>query len=104
MPEKPSKSEDEFFAREEAEKLHKLHAEKVKQQSKQQADEQKKLHWMKCSKCGYDLQTITWRAVDVEKCFRCGAIVLDDGELEKLAGKEEAGQFMSSFIGIFKKS
>ncbi len=102
MAEKKTKNEDEFFAREEAEKLHRLHTEKLRALSQQDAEEQKKLHWMKCGKCGYDLETIRWRSVDVEKCFRCGAIVLDDGELEKLAGREEAGQFMSSFIGLFK--
>ena len=76
---------------------------KMKAQTSQEIEAQKKLHWMKCGKCGYDLQTIRWRNVDVDKCFRCGVILLDDGELEKLAGKEEEGQFMSSFIGLFKK-
>ena len=46
------------------------------------------------------LQTIRWRNVDVEKCFRCGAILLDDGELEKLAGKEQG--FFTSFGTLFK--
>ena len=56
---------------------------------------------MKCGKCGYDMQTIRWRNVDVEKCFRCGAILLDDGEREKLAGKEGGG-FLASFNTLFK--
>ena len=104
MTEKPSRSEDEFFAREEAEKLHRMHSEKLKELDQKAVDEQKKLHWMKCGKCGYDLQTIRWRNVDIDKCFRCGVILLDDGELEKLAGKEDSGQFVSSFMGLFKKS
>lgn len=105
MTDKPSHGEDEFFAREEAEKLYRLHKEKLKAQDAQKAAEEKKLHWMKCGKCGYDLQTIAWRGVDIDKCFRCGVILLDDGELEKLAGKEEAGkgQFFSSLTGLFKK-
>lgn len=103
MTDKPSHSEDEYFAREEAEKLYKLHKEKQKATSAEQADADKKLHWMKCSKCGYGLETIRWRNVDVDKCFRCGVIVLDDGELEKLAGKEDTGVFVSSFLGLFKK-
>jgi hypothetical protein len=103
MPKKPSESEEEYFAREEAEKLYKLHQEKLKAEDAKKRDDDKKLHWMKCPKCGYDLQTVRWRTVDIDKCFSCGVIVLDDGELEKLAGKEEAGQFVSSFIGLFKK-
>ena len=97
---KPTNAEEEFFAREEAEKLYKLHQEALKKTSAKEADEQKKAHHGKCGKCGYDLQTIRWRNVDIEKCFRCGAILLDDGELEKLAGKEQG--FFSSFGGLFK--
>jgi ribosomal protein S27E len=103
VTDKPTRNEDEFFAREEAEKLHRLHVDKVRALSAAEIEAQKKTHFMKCGKCGYDLQTIRWRNVDVEKCFRCGAILLDEGELEKLAGKEESGQFVSSFIGLFKK-
>ncbi len=103
VTEKPSHLEDDYFAREEAEKLYKLHQEKLKLEDKTKAEEQKRLHWMKCAKCGYDLQTVRFRAVDIDKCFRCGVIVLDDGELEKLAGKEDAGQFVSSLLGLFKK-
>lgn len=103
MTDKPTRNEDEFFAREEAEKLHKLHSEKLKAISKDKQEAEKKTHWMKCGKCGYDLQTIRWRNVDVDKCFRCGAILLDDGELEKLAGQEDSKQFVSSFLGLFKK-
>lgn len=103
MTDKPTRNEDEFFAREEAEKLHKLHSEKLKTISKEKQEAEKQAHWMKCGKCGYDLQTIRWRNVDVDKCFRCGAILLDDGELEKLAGQEDSKQFVSSFLGLFKK-
>ncbi len=98
---KPTSTEEEYFAREEAEKLYKLHQENLTKVKAQEADQQKKAHYMKCGKCGYDLQTIRWRNVDVEKCFRCGAILLDDGELEKLAGKEGGG-FLASFNTLFK--
>jgi len=100
--EKPTRNEEEFFAREEAEKLHRLHSDKLKKLTKDQEEQQKKQHFMKCGKCGYDLQTIRWRNVDLEKCFRCGAVLLDEGELEKLAGKPDEGQFMSSFLGLFR--
>lgn len=100
---KPSNAEEEYFAREEAEKLYRLHKDKMKEHDSAKMSADKAAHWMKCGKCGYDLQTISWRNVEIDKCFRCGAILLDDGELEKLAGKEDAGQFVSSFLGIFKK-
>ena len=103
MSNKPSNNEDEFFLREEAEKLHRLHAEKLKQQDSHKREADKKAHWMKCGKCGYDLTTVRWRNVDVDKCFSCGAILLDDGELEQLAGAEGGEGFFSTFAGLFKK-
>lgn len=103
MTKKPTANEEEFFAREEAEKLHRLHSEKLKGNDQAKAEEEKKLHWMKCPKCGYGLETIKWRSVDVDKCFRCGVIVLDDGEIEALAGKENPDGFIATFQGLFKK-
>jgi hypothetical protein len=102
MTDKPSSNEAEFFAREEAEKLYRLHQEKLKADDAAKAADEKAAHWMKCSKCGYSLETIKWRNVDIEKCFRCGVIVLDAGELETLAGKEHPDSFFSSFSTLFK--
>ncbi|MFO0632487.1 MAG: zf-TFIIB domain-containing protein [Nannocystaceae bacterium] len=45
------------------------------------------LHYMRCPKCGMELLEITFRGVRVDKCFDCGGVWLDDGELEELAGK-----------------
>ncbi|MBK8265522.1 MAG: zf-TFIIB domain-containing protein [Nannocystis sp.] len=47
----------------------------------------KKLHWMRCPKCGLELSEVEFRAVRVDKCFACGGVYLDDGELEQLTGK-----------------
>ena len=47
----------------------------------------RELHWMRCPKCGAELQEIVFRSVKVDKCFACGGVYLDDGELEQLAGK-----------------
>ena len=102
MTDKPSNQEEEFFAREEAEKLYRLHKERLKAQDAAAAEAEKQAHYMKCPKCGYGLETIKWRSVDVDKCFRCGVIVLDDGELEQLAGQESAGGFIASLSTLFK--
>lgn len=100
---KPSSSEEEFFARENAEKLHRLHAEKLKAQSEQERAAQKQAHFMKCPKCGCDLQEVSWRNIEIDKCFSCGVIVLDDGELEKVAGEENEGVFLREVFELFKR-
>ena len=102
MTDKPSSNEEEFFAREEAEKLYRIHKENLKALDQSKADAEKQAHWMKCPKCGYGLETIKWRSVDIDKCFRCGVIILDDGELETLAGDEHPSGFVHSVKTLFK--
>jgi len=69
--------------------------------SAEEREAQKKSHFMKCGKCGSDLKTIQWRDVEIERCFGCGVTLLDDGELEKLAGDEDDGSLMRGFLGLF---
>jgi hypothetical protein len=49
--------------------------------------ELRRAHYMHCPKCGADLEEVVFRAVRVDKCFGCGGVWLDDGELEELAGQ-----------------
>jgi hypothetical protein len=102
MTEKPSRLEDEYFAREDAEKLYRLHQERRKNEDAKKREEEKQLHWMKCPKCGYGLEHIQLRNHTVDKCFSCGAVVLDAGELEGIAGKEHGDGFLHSFMNLFK--
>ena len=98
-PVKPSSSEEEYFAREEAEKMRKLQAEKAKALSGVEKEEIKKAHYMKCPKCGMDLMTLVYRGVEIDKCSACSGVWLDDGELEKLSGEES---YLSSMFSFFK--
>lgn len=100
---KPTNTEDEYFAREEIEKKHKLARELREKQAKSEAEALRKLHWMHCPKCGQELHTIRFRAVDVDRCFNCGGTFLDAGELEKLAGREESHALLSAIVNAFKR-
>jgi uncharacterized protein len=97
---KPSTTEEEYFLREEAEKLRRLAAERKKRTVGEDREALRQEHWMRCPKCGDELQTIRFRGVDIDRCFGCGGCWLDDGELEKLAG-EEGGKVMRSVLNIF---
>jgi ribosomal protein L37AE/L43A len=99
---KPSNTEDEYFMREELEKKHRLAEEKRAALSETESKELKDLHWMHCPKCGHDLETIRRSNVDVEKCFHCGVLVLDHGELEKLVSEE--GSVVKSFFDAFRST
>lgn len=58
----------------------------------QERERLRQMHWMRCPKCGSELEEVVFKAVKVDKCFGCGGVYLDDGELEQLAGKP--GWFM----------
>lgn len=96
----PSTPEEEYFAKQEAEKRKKLALEKQRELQKEEREKLRQLHFMRCPKCGMELETITFRGVHVDRCYGCNGTWLDEGELEALAGAE-AG-FMQKLISVFK--
>jgi hypothetical protein len=58
----------------------------------------KQLHWMHCPKCGQGLDEMVFRGVRIDKCFACGGVYLDDGELEQLTGKPGWFEAMRQFF------
>ena len=100
-PIKPSEKEEEYFLRKEAEKR-KAAAEQAKQDlAEAEQQKLKELHYMRCCKCGMEMTEITYRGVQIDKCFSCGGIYLDDGELEQLAGDDQKGGLLSGLRRIF---
>ena len=79
--EKPSRNEDEYFARQDAElmkaKRAQLDAERKKAGRSQSL--------MKCPKDGADLQEREFHHVKIDVCTHCKGVWLDPGELEILA-------------------
>ena len=102
---KPSSTEEEYFAREDIEKKRKLALEQAEQMAVKQREDLKALHFMKCPKCGMDLQTLKRGQVDIDTCFNCHGIFLDAGELERLmnqSGTENSGKWMGAVLNLFK--
>jgi predicted RNA-binding Zn-ribbon protein involved in translation (DUF1610 family) len=87
MTEKPSKNEDEYFARRDAELLRQQRA--SAQQSAAEAE--RKSHFMKCPKCGYDLITGEWHGIQIDQCTHCHGIWFDAGEAESLVRDSQPG-------------
>ena len=67
---KPSRNEDEYFARQEAERLAQQRA-----AAKAEAEAaERQSHFMKCPKDGYDLATQEIQEVQIDVCSHCGGI------------------------------
>lgn len=85
---KPSEPEDEFFAREDALKQHKLTLDKVHAMKHEEREALKKLHFMHCPKCGMELATVLLHGLTMDRCNHCNGTWLDEAEMQKLFGKE----------------
>lgn len=85
--------EDQYFHREDQEKLRKLREQAEADAAKAALEARKLAHRHKCGKCGADMDTQLFKGVEIEICKDCGAVLLDPGELERLSGKDPSGTF-----------
>jgi uncharacterized protein len=78
---KPSRNEDEYFVKQDAELLRKqrLEAETAALEA------ERRTHYMKCPKDGYDLTSKTYHGVQIETCPHCGGMWVDADEIEAVA-------------------
>ena len=100
MSDKHNKPEEEYFAKEEAEKAKRL---KEKHREETEAEERERIKaicYMKCPKCGGQLHEVTFRGVSIDRCSSCVGVWLDAGELEKLAGEEDKS-VITDILGFF---
>jgi len=85
--------EEEYFARIEAEKLARLARQLDDDRAREQAAALKAAHHLHCGKCGQEMMTTVFKGVAIEVCPGCGAVLLDPGELEELAGEDQSWLF-----------
>ena len=85
---RPSQLEEEFFAREEAEKKRKLALHEAKAMAAAERDRLRDLHHMHCPRCGMGMHELTLRGVSIVRCFSCHGIFLDESDLAALQGEE----------------
>ncbi|MFN0179716.1 MAG: zf-TFIIB domain-containing protein [Gemmatimonadales bacterium] len=94
---KPSQNEDEYFARRDAELVMKKQAE----MEKAARLAERKSHYLKCPKCGADLETIDRHGVQIDQCPDCQGIWLDAGEFDTLSQNQDPGFVGRVFGDLF---
>lgn len=100
MTVKPSKAEEEYFARLEFEKKKKLAEKQMKLLSENEKEKLKNTHFMHCPKCGMDLIVVKYKDVEVDECPSCKGFWLDADEVEKIISEKDS--FLSNVLKIFK--
>jgi uncharacterized C2H2 Zn-finger protein len=100
MDEKPSRQEDEFFKKQDAELIAaqrtRLDAERVRSE--------RSSHFMKCPKCGANLTEKEFHQIKIDTCTECHGIWLDAGEMEMISRIDQSrmGGFVRSLFGLGK--
>ena len=94
---KPSRNEDEYFVKQDAELIK---AQRAKLDAERKKAERSS-HYMKCPKCGADLAEQEFHHVKVDVCPDCKGMWFDGGEIEMIARVREGA--VGGFIGdLFK--
>ena len=86
-----SNPEEEYFKRQELQKLAALRAKNEEQNVEDALRERRELHYNRCGRCGDEMEPKIFQGVESDICPSCGAVLLDPGELEELAGEDKSG-------------
>jgi len=96
---KPSRNEEEYFAKLEAERLERKKAELAKLTE----NAERKSHYLRCPKCGGHLVTEEFHRVQLDRCPDCHGVWLDQGEIDAVMKFEDKG-LLSRALGEFMGS
>jgi len=88
IEEKPSRNEDEYFARLDADLMKERRARLDAEREKQERTS----HYNKCPRCGGDLEEREHHGVKIDQCTDCSGVWLDKGELELIEEIEKRGR------------
>lgn len=98
----PSRNEDEFFLKLDAELIKEMRTKR----DAERANAERKSHFMRCPKCGGELQETEYHHVKVDRCPDCNGVWFDAGEVEMLdqVKDSKAGGFIVElFRGLKSK-
>lgn len=97
---KPSRNEDEYFVKQDAEAIKEYRA----RLDAERLEKERKSHFMKCPKCGADLKERRMGSVAVDTCPECHGMWLDAGELDLVRQARDSDQpgLVDDFLDFFR--
>lgn len=97
----PSRNEDEYFAKQDAELIKQMRA----KLDAERAAQERKQSLMKCPKCGGSLKEEDRGSVKVDVCPDCKGMWLDAGEMELMQKMQKSsGGLFNTFFGPGKSA
>jgi uncharacterized protein len=104
LEKKPSTAEDEYFAREDAERLRKLHYEELKRLRQNEREALRKLHDGRCSKCGALMVPEQAGMVQFLHCPACGGAFLSKATWDHIQSHENSHKVIEAVLNWFKSA
>jgi predicted RNA-binding Zn-ribbon protein involved in translation (DUF1610 family) len=100
--EKPSHTEDEYFAREDAERLRRMHFEEQRRLKQSEKAALAALHKGRCSGCGAQLVPEQVAGIVVQHCPSCGGAFLSKQAWEAVQTHAEPHTVMGAVLNWFR--
>lgn len=94
--------ENEYFAREDAERIRKLAQEMRKRLEAAERERRRALHWMRCPRCGDEMHEVVHEGVALDLCVGCHGIFVDEHDLVRAAHRPVPGAVMSGILNWFR--
>ena len=101
---KPSTAEDEYFAREDAESLRRLHYEEMKRLRESEREALRKLHHGRCSECGALMVPEQESMVQFLHCPACGGAFLSKAAWNHIQSHENSHKVVEAVLNWFKSA
>jgi len=95
MKEGHSRSEEQYFARVDADLMKEYRSTREMERSKLE----RASHFMKCPGCGGNMTEVAHHGVTVEQCVDCNGVWLDAGDLEQLEHENTLTRFFGAMFG-----
>ena len=102
IKEKGFSKEEEYFYNLNKELIEKKRKELDGKKEKQQHSELKEKHWMRCPKCGQQMEEMEFAGIMVDRCTSCSGVYFDKGELDILLASKEPKGFLKGLKEWFK--
>jgi len=102
--EKPSNIEDEYFARENAERLRQLHHEEQKRLKQSEKDALRILHAGRCPQCGALMVPEEAAGVSILHCPACGGAFLAKSAWDHIQSHENSHKVVEAVLNWFKSA
>jgi hypothetical protein len=102
--EKPSNQEDEYFAREDAERMRKLHKEEQARLTRSEREALRKQHAGRCANCGALMVPEQVAGATILHCPACGGAFLDRASWEFIHAQAEPQGVMDAVLNWFKSA